>query len=429
MASQEPYQIYKRPKDDIEVVSSDNRSGMNLKHLLISGYFRTDKINVSNSPEVIIQIIIEYMYHQYGLNNHIVIFTKYREPNTYTDLSDIKMVDISNKFKEYSFQFKNGSLKHDTTSAYYVQYDIHPNLKKHFNEKYVDSNINSFIIRCGGIECYRSSNFPSTTMILFDSKQVQSKNDTIVIDGYIHNEGNGSCMNAVLYDKYNNILVSVGGVYYEDDDGWFYDEKDCTIYDFNQHKTLSGYNDILPKCLQHPCVSILNIKKKEYLISGGYENRRGANKLCYKLDIESKKVTELCAMNTARYGHCATNLDGKYENQIIVAGGGKYNDDISKSAEIYDIEKNKWILMKERTNYGHRCGTIWSDKNNSDIVYIAGSISNRSSATSWDRTLGGFIEYKDLRDNGKWKIMMDKNNLFDVGQQYGDKNKIYSIIV
>ena len=140
------------------------------------------------------------------------------------------------------------------------------------------------------------------------------------------------------------------------------------------------------------------IGSEKIAIIGGYnrKNERTLKSVELLSFEDGVKTMNLASMKYGRSecGICTTNDTRK---RIIVGGGDKYKRDAgsseftTKSVEMYDINKDKWMMINNFTRYTHRYRpTIWVLPNDPDIVYIAGDFRGSDM---------GVIEYCDLRDN------------------------------
>eukprot|EP01084_Bolivina_argentea_P222825 377116_1 len=107
------------------------------------------------------------------------------------------------------------------------------------------------------------------------------------------------------------------------------------------------------------------------------------------------------------------------KNRIIVGGQCK-----TKQCEIYDIIKNKWILLKPKYNLSYHDDTwsavcIWMDtKFDNNIVFMATKQQQKP-----------FVEYIDLRESKrKWSIVCLDNKPLDFSTLFTDvRSGIHSL--
>merc|ERR1711920_1111265 len=101
---------------------------------------------------------------------------------------------------------------------------------------------------------------------------------------------------------------------------------------------------------------------------------------------------------------------GAYYDEVnkfcYVGGGYQDNDEISKSVECYNFEKNKWNELPS-SNLKHDMNPmIWTQDNN--LLYIASVESKR-------------IEYIDLRELKKWEYgTINLEGLFNTKFDYDE---------
>lgn len=152
------------------------------------------------------------------------------------------------------------------------------------------------------------------------------------------------------------------------------------------------------------------------MICGGRNINRNLVNDVNIINLTKHKVFNMESMNKKRgYFNCVSYK--KNDNTFICGGGYEQCDTL----EIFDINKNQWIMIPQKTNYYHETNScLWMDNSNQNIVWICG----KKLGYEQLRDLG-YIEFCDLRENtNKFQVYQNKSiaKLFDIkGSSINDK--------
>ena len=189
--------------------------------------------------------------------------------------------------------------------------------------------------------------------------------------------------------------------------------------------TVANYSDLQWKTIDFEWndprteLSICSIPSENKLVLLGGSDMNDVHKPSAEvLDLESNKLKKIAAMNHTRL-NCGCLFDEVMKDQIFVCGGlGNGPEDSSKTMEIYNFDKDEWKVNEKLMNYEHVKPVLFRDKNNPNILMIAG---NRRDIYAYGSIIDGFIEWTDLRDpfpRCKWSLLSEKglHQFFNVSE-------------
>ena len=165
-------------------------------------------------------------------------------------------------------------------------------------------------------------------------------------------------------------------------------------------KDINGYNELTDKCGS----SLLIDNDKLFIMGGGLIND-AQYKENIMIDLKYKNVVKLRDMNHFRAAEGCCLLDN---NRIAIGGNtsdGDWRSNPKESIiEFYDMVKDIWIDYKYKTNKSHCESVVWcGDKTgNQNILMIGG---DGITALQMDPTQTGYIEWCDIRENSKWRLL------------------------
>ena len=394
---------------------------VNNNRTLIDGYIHEIQIKLSSHtiPTTINILILQYYISKYGQSRLIFIthdnnprLTKiepYSSSASIKCIATLKLYNLKSNTKQ-SITITNDKIYNDARQCYGLCFipniNVLPSSIK-TAEKKDDSNIHNYslLYRFGeDIEC-----------IAFNANDHNDK-----IKGYVtkfeNNDPGQDTQNEtgtyrkyfpMIYNHKRNSILFVGGAFKKY--GFRFSKNgDIGEYNLNTNKfKMLGYSGGTRAVWPNIC---LIDDDNKLFICGGRTRICLTDSLCpcsiqtsvNLFDLENKECVSLKGMNIQREGHgCCYN----YElNRVVVGGGttdwrGKPVMDSAKSVEIYDIEKNEWILIKNECNYQYRYGNIFYDNNNPFIINICGFGEYKYN--------GPHCEYIDLRENKPTWIMSE----------------------
>lgn len=117
--------------------------------------------------------------------------------------------------------------------------------------------------------------------------------------------------------------------------------KTCEIFD--PVAETWTYTDSLPLGLSR--FKIVKLPGGDILLSGGF-GKWGASSLCFRFNPSTQKWQNISGMKVKRYNHTMTLLRS---GKVLVTGGA--NDEVLKSAEIYDPINDTWNLVPDMHFY------------------------------------------------------------------------------
>eukprot|EP01083_Nonionella_stella_P150065 477469_1 len=259
-------------------------------------------------------------------------------------------------------------------------------------------------VRCGGIYTRDDEYTAENDLFLFNAASLNDVGREI--DTYF-----------CTLPRFKQKMESPGLVYNGVDNllsfgGYSYDEGKAlkSIYSLNLNTKRSKF-----KWRKYGC----QMNKPRYDVSvtqcGGRQNKfiiiGGKGSSTKPIDVvemfDSSKCTLLAELNFKRFKPGSCQLHGINEGRIAVAGGILYGKGVSK-VEIYDANKDEWIVHHTPLQYDHQHPTMWSEvpQMNPNILYCAG---NNISFGAKKGSLG-FIEWTDLRvKNKQFNLLYDES--------------------
>eukprot|EP01083_Nonionella_stella_P290145 987318_1 len=265
------------------------------------------------------------------------------------------------------------------------------------------------LIRCGGIYTKDDEYSNQNDLIMFNAANLNDVGRQI--DSFYCKlppfkqriEGPALCYNGM------NNLLSFGGYSYDDGKAlkWIYSlnlNVKRTKFKWRKYSKSPMNMARYDASITH----IINNKgQNKFMIIGGKGSSTDAVHSVEmfnssKTNKESKCI-HLAELHFPRFkcGSCQLN-----NNKIAVCGGMLYGKG-AKQVEIYDLNKDKWIIHGTSLHYDHQHPNIWSEVKqiNPNILYVAG---NNISFGAKKGSLG-FIEWTDLRvKQKKFKLLYDE---------------------
>eukprot|EP01084_Bolivina_argentea_P086069 155575_1 len=379
-------------------------------NLLIDGYIRNLQQHIVGIIPTTINIILLKFYIAIPNRSHLLFITHDNDPkleklpmycsnsgNEKQCAATFKLFNIYSKTKQtirlISHNAKNDihSISVDTKQSYghclISNIDILPPQFKNLN-----GNISLL---------YR---FASETV---DSIAFQTKNNNEdIINGYVSQKPNNDPQNVesksyrkyypMIYDSKRYNILFAGGCYGMWRDG----HLNIGEYNLLTNKiTMLGKTNDLRGVWPNICI----IKNDKLFICGGRTSVCMTDSMCgcsvnksvelYDLN-NSDEIIQLESMNYGREGHgCVYNN----ELQKVFVGGGEGSNN---SIEMYDMVKNKWILMESKSNFTYRFAKMFCDVNNPNLVNICG-FNNKSA----------YCECVDIRDSKSRWMMSQLNDI------------------
>eukprot|EP01084_Bolivina_argentea_P255928 430662_1 len=294
------------------------------------------------------------------------------------------------------------------------------------------------LIRCGGCNSFDSSISNTCELIILDDKLENTFDLNISDNPFLKHRSDKTIVPtdtdekfqiayfyqlpsikyklspiSVTYNTNTNEIICVGGLN-ED----FETLKD--IYSLNLNANVLEWRKYKNDLVNNVCRSSLCWIDYNKLVVIGGDNHNYSYRtvsLCTFMDVNNmkNKCKYLSRMNFAR-NQCGSYYD-RINNKIIVGGGcnDSYDEKVSRSIEIYDIVKDKWIFYETLMNYTHGCDCVVFGKNdNQNVIYVAGDWMANGLWESF-----GFVEWIDLREsNVKWNILWNQSII----KQFNVKN-------
>ena len=242
-----------------------------------------------------------------------------------------------------------------------------------------------------------------------------------VINGYIAELKSAPIKvvsNSLIYSDKANKLYCIGGKIRDNKKT----ERLKSIYTYDFESLL--WNNI-PYYMNNSrsAPSLCKGYNNNIMIIGGYNTINYDLNSCEIFNIQNNRCINTSNMNYGRF-YCGSIYDN-INKRIIVAGGDndKNEDIVSKTVELYDYNKNKWILFNNKMLNTHTFPRLLMDIHNCkgyknpNILYVIGS--------EWggreNNDFSGYIEYCDLRI-GEWKLYDDKSLFEMIGIDYNNIN-------
>eukprot|EP01084_Bolivina_argentea_P049696 91396_1 len=276
----------------------------------------------------------------------------------------------------------------------------------------------SIMIRCGGI--YSKDNELSNNCDLFIIDNDIQSGSCIGITNDYSNAYYTSLPNLPLkltsfcLSHYNQEIIVLGG---QNENG----NTLASIYTLNlnvnkyKHLQWNKLENTLLHYQRFGANSCTINGEGNILVIGGYNFASQSLKSTELLKYERMECGLLKDMNYKRYKPGCIKKSNIFYQVIVGGGRGDEGKNSRRTIEMFDLNKQKWLLYPYKTNSIHTNNPcIWNDKRNENIVYIAGNwIENHTKSSL------GFIEYVDIREhNAKWKII----NYNDDYRKVNDRN-------